>query len=196
MHITYLNFASNKNMKNPDAYFKSTDLPHTIYEELARGPGETVSIVQRATYNSINKLEKVAYYFVKDEFDAKLRWWQEPVTVLEHLSGLKPDIIHIHGLNLPLQIRWLRREIGDKIKIVGEHTGETIWAYRNLWLQQFGLRVLDGFLFKNMEDAQYWIKTSVILEKQPVVEIALSTRNPETTAKSLLKFYNKLLAIK
>ena len=41
MHITYLNLASNKNMKNPDAYFKSTDLPHTIYEELAKGPGET-----------------------------------------------------------------------------------------------------------------------------------------------------------
>ena len=195
MHIAYLNLASIKNVQNPDAYFSSTDIPHNIYKELSKEPVEMISIVQRATFNATNKLEKVGYYIVRDEFEVTLRWWQEPVTVIEQLSELKPDIIHVYGLNLPLQFRWLRREVGDRIKIVAEYTGETIWANRNLWLQQFGLRVVDGFIFKNMEDAHPWTKTSVILERQPVVEIALSSKNPEATVKSLMKFYNKLLTI-
>ena len=121
-----------------------------------------------------------------------LRWWQEPVEVFEHISEMQPDIIQVRGLDLPLQFRWLRRVVGNKIKIIGEHTGETIWASRNLWLQQFGLRVVDSFIFKNMKDVIAWTKASVILDKQPITEIKFSTKNPEAGAKSLLKFYNTL----
>jgi len=196
MHIAYLNLASNKNLQNPDAYFNSTDLPRPIYEKLAKESVRMISIVQRTTFNATNKLEKVDYYFIRDEFEAKLRWWQEPVTIIEQLAALKPDIIQVQGLNLPLQFRWLRREIGDKIKIVGEHTGEKIWANRNLWLQQFGLRVVDGFIFKNMKDAQPWTKASVILEKQLISEISFGSKDTEITTKSLLTFYNQLLTTK
>lgn len=196
MNIAYLNYASYRNLKNPDVYFKSTDLPHMIYKELAQNLKENISIVQRASFNAIKKSENVEYYFIKDEFEPTLLWWQEPITVFEQMSELNPDIIHVHGLNLPLQFRWLRREARDKTKIVGEHTGDTFWANRNLWLQQFGLRVVDGFIFKDMKDAHSWTKASVILEKQPIVEIALSTKNSKATTKSLLKFYNELLTTK
>ncbi len=196
MHIAYLNLIPDTNLDDPEAYFNSSHLPHKLYEELLNGLPEAISVVQRATFDKTEILEKVSYYFVSDEFAPLLRWWQEPIPMFELLSEIQPDIIQVSGLNLPLQFRWLRRMVGDKIKIVGEHTGESIWASRNLWLQQFGLRVVDGFIFKNMKDAQSWTKASVILEKQIISEISLSAKNPEATAKSLIKFYNELLTTK
>lgn len=196
MHIVYLNLISDTHLDNSDTFLKFSNLPQPLFEKLTKGFPEVISVVQRATFNEMTKSEEVNYYFVKDEFESSLLWWQEPVSVIEQISELKADIIHVHGLNLPLQFRWLRREVGDKIKIVGEHTGESFWANRNLWLQQFGLRVVDGFIFEDMEVAHSWTKASVILEKQPVANISLSNKNPKTAAKSLHIFYSELLTTK
>jgi hypothetical protein len=192
MHIVYLNLYSDKNFNDPESFFTASYLPHQTFLKLSMAHTHSISVVQRATFNAKRTLEKVDYYFINDEFDLILRWWQEPVKVFEHISEMQPDIIQVRGLDLPLQFRWLRREVGTKIKIAGEHTGETIWANRNLWLQQFGLRVVDGFIFKNMKDAFAWTKSSVILDKQPITEIKFSTKHPEAAANSLLKFYNTL----
>jgi len=196
MHIAYLNFDADKDFKDPDSYINSSLYPCKIYEELVKESTDAISVVQRATFNSSTMVNRITYYFVRDEFESSLRWWQEPVPVFEQLSEIQPDIIQVAGLNSPLQFRWLRRIVGDNVMIIGEHTGETIWASRNLWLQQFGLRVVNGFIFRNIKDAQEWTKSSVILEKQPISEISISIKNPATTAKSLLKFYNKLLTTK
>ena len=192
MHVAFLNLLSDINSPDPDSFISSSDLPQALYAELAKGLPEQISVVQRATFTATIMLEEVAYYFVKDEFESSLLWWQEPVTIFEQLLDIQPDIIQISGLNLPLQFRWLRRIIGEKIKIIGENKGEPIWASRNLWLQQFGLRVADGFIFKNINDASSWTKASVILEKQPIADFSLSSENPEADAKLLIKFYQNL----
>ena len=196
MYVVYLNLMSDNTSQNPDTFFKSSPLPHTLFKELTKELPEAISVVQRAIFEATTNWENVDYHFIKDEFAPSLRWWQEPVTVLERLSKFQPDIIQVRGLDLPLQFRWMRRAVGDKIKIIGEHTGETIWANRNLWLQQFGLRVVDGFIFDRLKDAREWTKTSVILENQPIVEIPLRTKDSSVTAKLLLNFYDELLTTK
>jgi hypothetical protein len=196
MHVVYLNLLSDETSQNPDIFFNSSPIPHTLYNELTKGIPEVVTVVQRAIFNATIILENVSYHFVKDEFEPSLRWWQEPVTVLERLSEVQSDIIQVRGLDLPLQFRWMRRVVGDKIKIIGEHTGETIWANRNLWLQQFGLRVVDGFVFNRLKDAREWIKASVILENQPISEIPFHSKDPRIAAKLLLNFYDELITTK
>ena len=193
MHIVYLYLSSEDVSIDPENKFKSSYPLHLLYSKSSRTRPQSVSIVQRATFNSTRTMENVGYYFINDDLDPKLRWWQKPVQVFKLISQLKPNIIQIHGLDLPIQFRWLRREIGDNIKLVGEHTGEKIWAKRKLWLQQFGLRVADGFIFKDMKDAIPWTKASVILNKQPIVEIPIAGEDVESTADSLLRFYNNLL---
>lgn len=192
MNIVYLSFLLDKNPREVEAFSKSSSLPHPLLAELSKNSKDNIHVVQRATFKSTKKVKNIEYHFIKDEFEPKLLWWQEPVAVIEHISAIKPDLIIVHGLNLPLQFRWLRRQVGDRVKIIGEHTGETIWANRNLWLQQFGLRVVDGFIFKTINDSFEWTKASVILERQPIAEISLFSKNPEATSKSLLKFYNDL----
>lgn len=196
MKIAYLKLLPDGNFKDPEAYIESMYLPDKLLQELRTTHLLTINVVQRITFNSTKNVNNISYYFVTDEFAPLLRWWQEPVPVLQLLSKIEPDIIHVSGLNLPLQFRWLRRIIGDGIIIIGEHTGESIWANRNLWLQQFGLRVVDGFIFNNMKDAHPWTKASVILEKQPIAEIATSSKDITETAKLLMNFYTELRTTK
>jgi len=193
MHFIYLNLISDINSHDPETLIKSSHLPHPLFIELSKNPKISLRIVQRATFNASKNFENVTYNFLKDEFDPTLLWWQEPITVIEHISKLKPDVILVRGLNLPLQFRWLRREVGKKIIIIGEHTGEPFWASRNLWLQQFGLRVVDGFIFQDLKKAHSWTKASVILDKQPIVKLLLSSKDTKATRKSLINFYETLL---
>ena len=192
MHFIYLNFISDKNSHDPESFIKSSPLPHPLFIELSKNHRYSLRIVQRAIFNAKKIYENVAYNFLKDEFDPSLRWWQDPVAVIKHVSKLKPDVVLVRGLNLPLQYRWLRREVGEKIKIIGEHTDEKIWANRNLWLQQFGLRVVDGFIFKDLKTARSWTKASVILDKQPIAEIALSSKDTKTTSQAVINFCEEL----
>lgn len=196
MHILYLCLKPEPEYRDPDTYINSSQLPSGLFGNLTKDHSATVSVVLRAPHNKSLRIDNIDYTFIKDEFEPVLRWWQEPEQVFQHIHNLNPDFIILKGLNLPLQFRWLRRIVGDKTVIVGEHTGETIWANRNLWLQQFGLRVVDGFIFKKISDSHSWTKASVILETQPITKIDLNAKKHQNTAKSILNFYNQLLTTK
>jgi hypothetical protein len=196
MHIAFLNLVPKPDLKDPESYINSSLLPYKLLQDIKTTYSMNISVVQRATFNTSDTLSDISYHFITDEFEPALRWWQEPESIFQLLADMDPDIIHISGLNLPLQFRWLRRIIGDNIKLIGEHTGESFWAQRNLWIQQFGLRVVDGFIFRKIKDAQAWTKASVILERQPVAEIDLFSKNPQEAVKSMVKFYNEILSTK
>jgi hypothetical protein len=196
MHFVYLSLIPEFDFHDSESYIKSSPLSQKLSENLRAEDVETVSVIQRSSFKRKSSVNNIDYYFIPDEFEPTLRWWQEPEEVFQFLSKINPNIIVVRGLDLPLQFRWLRRITGEKIIILGEHTGETIWANRNLWLQQFGLRVVDGFIFKNLKKSYPWTKASVILKKQPVLEIDLHSNDPEKTAKSIVEFYNLLLTTK
>ena len=192
MHVAYLNFIPDSDSSEVESYLKESHLPLNLYQDIRNTYSIDLSIIQRALFSTSTIVDDISYYFISDEFKSELRWWQEPESTLQAVAKSNPDIIHVIGLDLPLQFRWLRRIIGEKVIIIGEHTGKTFWAQRNLWLQQFGLRVVDGFIFKNISDAQAWIKASVILERQPFITIPSLNKNIKDSAKSLIKFYNEL----
>jgi len=196
MVVAYLYLHSQKSLHNSKAYFESDREQHILYTHIKQGGISSISVVQRAAFDETITHKDIDYYFVTDEFQPLLRWWQEPVASIEFLAELKPQIIHVYGLDLPLNFRWLRRMVGKDTIIIGQHMGEDIWANRNLWLQQFGLRPVDGFIFNHKEEERLWRKASVILSKQPIFEIARSPRNVEIKANQLITIYNDLLARK
>ena len=195
MNLVYLNMLIESEFKDMESYTHSSQLPQTVLGKLQDSHSFNISVVQRATFNKNIELDGVSFNFIKDEFPGNLRWWQEPESIIQSIADIETDIIYVRGLNLPLQFRWLRRIVGGDIVIIGEHTGEDFWAQRNLWLQQFGLRVVDGFIFQNLDVAKLWKKTSLVLENQPVIEITSFSENPENTAEMLVKFFNQLVKI-
>ncbi len=166
MHVVIVNFVYNSN-----------DRLNEIYSEVQKAINGKISFVQRSDRDYKQNSISIDTYFVKDEFKQNLRWWQNPDRVNELIASLNPDIVHILGLNLPLHFRWLKHHISDTTILLAEHTGEKIWLQKNLWLQQFGLRVVDGFIFQSQEDVKPWKKCAAILERQPVFQIASSFKN-------------------
>lgn len=189
MHLCFLHLNYDQSLKTPGAYWNEPGDHLRLYSEIHKVLGYQISVVHRACFTKMLTEENVSYLFITDEHPPSLGWWQEPATSLEKLAKLKPDIVQIVGLNLPLQFRWLRRVIGEEIKIIGQHTGEVFWANRNIWLQQFGLRVADAFFFAQKRDYDNWLKASVVLSRQKHIILDLNPGNLSQLSDSLDGFY-------
>jgi hypothetical protein len=170
MHIVFVHF-----------HFLIHNQRNNIYNNIIDN-NIKVSIIQRSNNNFTDGNK----YYVKDEFEQELRWWQNPELLNEHISQLKPDLVYIYGLNLPLHFRWLRHYLATNTIIIAQYCGEDIWIQKNLWLQQFGLRVVNGFVFATKKDANSWRKCAAILDSQPVFEL-------KEFKNEITDIYNRLL---
>ena len=192
MKIAYLYFSYDPEIRHHEDYLNSDPRPHLVHKQLKQDSDLDITVVQRSAFESTHVVDGVKYYFITDEFSNILRWWQEPKSSIAVIKKLNLDILQVAGLNLPLQFRWLRRQIGHNITIIGQHTGETIWANRKIWLQQFGLRVVDGFIFANESDKYSWIKAAVILPRQTIYIIPYQHNDLRKTVRALLKIYSTM----
>jgi hypothetical protein len=179
-------------ISQPADYLKKHAKQHRDLIQIQVTTQNSIHVVQRAKFKETFTEDDINYYFVPDESKSSLRWWQEPVNALELLASIEADVININGLNLPLCFRWLRRMVGENIKIIGTHTGEDIWAQRNLWIQQFGLRTADGFIFQKKTHAESWIRCAVILPRQPIFLLE-SYGSEESVSERLIQIYTTLI---
>ena len=192
MHVIFLHYHYNPKIKSPEEYFEYNKDKIEFYSHLKQSGIDKISIIQRASFSNKTVLSDINFYFIKDEFDPELRWCDKPLKVHTTAAAVEPDMIHVYGLDLPIHYRWLRKTIGEKIILYGQHTGEKKWLQRILWLQQFGLRVVDGFIFKNDKDAKPWLKAAVILPNQPICLVPGIDKNRKKAAEQLVKIYKEL----
>jgi len=193
MKLAFLYLDQPSNINSSSEYLKFYHDRHNHYVHLNKNDDFSIVITHRTSFQETITQDHISYYFIRDEFDSSLRWWQEPVSLFEPLAKINPDIIQIAGLSLPLNFRWLRRIVGDEIKIIGSHTGEEIWAQRNLWLQQFGLRVVDGFIFQKKSDIEPWLRTSVILPRQSIFIMNAYGSDDQSDNEKLTHIYQEML---
>lgn len=192
MNIVFLYLNYESTILNHEDFLSSNPNLHSMHTLLRQQSDFDINIIQRSAFESTPIVDGVQYFFIVDEFSNKLRWWQEPKSSFEVIKKLKPNITYVTGLNLPLQFRWLRRQIGDDITIIGQHTGERIWANRKIWLQQFGLRVVDGFIFSSETDKNHWTRTSVIIPRQCTYLIPSLESDIQKTVQSLLAIFSMM----
>jgi hypothetical protein len=193
MHVVYIQYHYDTATRTPEDYLEKNKEKVQFYIDIHQAGIERVSIIQRAPFSQKIVLNEMHYYFIKDEYGAILRWYEKPVKVHTTATAIEPDIIHVYGLNLPIHYRWLRKSIGRNIFLLGQHCGEKIWLQRILWLQQFGLRVVDEFIFQNEDDLKHYLKAAVILPKQALYKIADLDQYTKKSAARLVKIYQELV---
>jgi len=132
---------------------------------------ESLNIVCRAGFNADHQHKNANIYLRQDDLPPVLGWHQRPDLIFDLLHELDSDIIHAFSLGLPLHFRWLRKLLGPDVYLIAHHTGERHWIQMKLWMQQFGLRVVNGFVFHHREDAQPWLKSAIILPAQTVISL-------------------------
>ena len=173
MHIVFVHF-----------HFLVNNQFCEIYNNNFDNSSIKISIIQRSNKN----FTEGNMYYIKDEFNHELGWWQNPEIMNEYIAKLNPDMVYIFGLNLPLHFRWLKHHISSHTIVIAQHCGEEFWIQKNLWLQQFGLRVVNGFVFISQKDAILWKRCAAILDSQPVFEL-------HEFKNEVINIYNRLLDI-
>ena len=192
MHLVFIQYHYDATIKTPEEYFSRDNDKVQFYRLLHQAGMERVSIIRRAPFSQKIVTGEINYYFIKDEYRPNLRWFDKPVKVHTTAAGIEPDLVHVYGLNLPIHFRWLRKSAGRDVVLLGQHTGERIWLQRILWLQQFGLRGADGFIFENGKQAEPYLKAAVILPRQSLYKIPGINKYTQKSANRLVKIYNEV----
>jgi hypothetical protein len=193
MKIVIINYLKeNGVVENDSPLVKKVNwLSQLLRTEIIDNP--EIYIIQRSSEDNRNKEDDIIKYFVKDGFGSYLRWCDNPEELHQLIAEINPDVVHMFDLGLPMQFRWLKNHLNNGTKLIGHHMGERIWVQLRLFLQQFGLRAADAFIFDDMEYAKPYLKASVILPHQPVFEIANGKTPQKSSAQKLTDCYSYIL---
>lgn len=135
-----------------------------------RWPGDNeVLYISRAPNSFVQKKNGIEFHTVADRLPPVLLWWQRAAVFDNYIAKLKPQLVHIVGLKLPLHFRFLKRKLPAGVKLYGEFHNDKLWNQKMLWLQMRGLRVADGFIYPDRPSAEPWLKCAAVLEKQEMV---------------------------
>lgn len=153
MHVLLVNYAYAP-APSPEALL---DRFRTLtgWAEGLQGAGARVSVLQRFTVDGTVVRHGIAYRTVGDRLRPHPALWQLPGRLHRVARSLAPDLIHVNGLLFPLQLRALARAVPGAA-LVAQHHAESPFGGWLGWLQRWGLRAADGFLFVTEEQARAW----------------------------------------
>jgi hypothetical protein len=173
---------------NPQQFREANHTRIHALQQMAIPVDTEIELVSRAGFDGKDLSGGIQYHFINDYLAPRLRWWEEPEKLFQATALLRPNLVHIIGLEGPLDPRRLRRYLNPECIIVAEHHGEEQWIQRHLWLQQFGLRAADAFVFGDESAISHWKKSALVLERQPV--LLLNPVQPDDHAGLLKEFYS------
>jgi glycosyltransferase involved in cell wall biosynthesis len=82
-----------------------------------------------------------------------------------------PVVIHFNGLLFPLQVGVLSRLLPPGYPLVVQHHAERPWPARSHFLQRWGLKKADAFLFAARTLADIWLEAGLITPDQSLYEV-------------------------
>lgn len=141
--------------------------------------GASVTVFQRYHRDGVVQRKGVCYRFVADRCPPRLRRWHVPLRLdaavreacRRAVAAGRPTVVHLGGLVFPLQTRHLRRAIPSVCPLAVQHHAELPGAGIRGYLQAWGLRHADGFLFTNAELASSWVDRRMIRSPDRVYEV-------------------------
>ncbi|MCY2988525.1 MAG: glycosyltransferase family 4 protein [Planctomycetota bacterium] len=141
--------------------------------------GAQVTVFQRYDRDAEVWRKGVCYRLCTDGHPPKLRSWQVPRRlhgmVREHCRGRlaagSPTVVHLGGLVYPVQTRHLSAVLPSACALAVQHHAELPRAGLRGYLQAWGLRRVDGFLFTCRELAANWIDRRIIRSQELVYEV-------------------------
>lgn len=131
----------------------------TGWAEALQVHGICSMVITRFMKNSYYTQNQVSYFFIKDRFGGRLRFWQLPLHLLRQVKALRPDVVHVHSLTLSLQtvlLRWLLP--AQTAIVVQHHGGRSPGTFKRMlhnWLNQ----AADAFFFTTARQGADWFGT-------------------------------------
>lgn len=134
-----------------------------------------VTVLQVAREDAIVRWNGILCEFVAERpFRIGGRSVLIPRRLARRAAALNPDVVHFHGMSLPIQLRWLQRAIRGVPLIVQAHS-DAIPAWWKVPLHRWGLNTIDGVTFTARTMANRFQEIGLIRPDVRVFEVVESS---------------------
>lgn len=188
VNIVQINYAFDASLDDPGALLARYSTLTGWSEALAAAGAGRVTVVQRFHRNARVSQNGIEYTFFSDGAKGRARPWRCPSGLRRALLDASADIVHVNGLNFPVQTWRLRRMLPPSTAIVlQDHGGirfrDGRWPHRFTLpklVRRRAMKAADGFLFVAPEHADPWQRIRCIVSSQKVYQVleASTTMKP------------------
>jgi len=188
VNIVQINYAFDSSVVDPaDLLARYSTLTEWSEALAAAGAGH-VTVVQRFHRDARVSRNGIDYAFFRDRAEGRASLWKSSRALRGALLDAHPDIVHLNGLNFPIQTWRLRRILPASTAMVLQDHGGI--RFRNgRWPHRFtvpqvvrrrAMRAADGFLFVAEQHADPWQRMGCIASSQQVYQVleASTTMKP------------------
>jgi glycosyltransferase involved in cell wall biosynthesis len=178
MRIVVVNFAYDERLRNPEELL---DRYHSLTgwcEALAAAGPARLSVVQRFRADATRVHNGIEYHFYDDRLLKRARLPLRTSPCHRLVRDAAADIVHVNGLDSPLETALLRRALPvDAALVVQDHASGDPRALGSIShrarrsVRRRLMQSIDGFLFTAAAQAESWQRAGLISSSQPVYEV-------------------------
>jgi len=162
LRVVHVSFHLDVEQRDGAALLRAWPTLPAVASAVARA-GVDVTVVQTAHKSETIQRDGVGFHFVEGAH----RDWAR---VFERVASLEPDVVHVHGLNVPRAMRPLSRAVPGVPVLVQDHGGPVPAGWRRIaW--GWAHRTLSAATFTASEQATPWKRAGVLRADLPVFEV-------------------------
>jgi len=149
----------------PESWFKRTEVYSGILQCMAKE--NTVINLKQINYEGELAYKGIRYIF----FNFGKEPTRFPWKLNRFIKSLKPDVVLVQGLHVPLQVIQLRLILGGKIKIIAQNHAEKPMTDFKKYLQRLASRCIDAYLFASRDMGIDWVKRGNLINAGKIHEV-------------------------
>jgi len=175
MNIAQVNYAYADDVADPEALLERYQTLTGWSDALAAHPAARVAVVQRFRRDARLVRKDVQYIFCGGA--SRSRMW--PRRLHRAVAELAPDVVHVNGLDFPVQTWLLRRELPRRAAIVvqdhasgdpGTRAASRLRRVRRM-ARRRAMRAADAFFFTAAAQGDVWRMAGFIAPWQRVYQV-------------------------
>lgn len=171
LHVVQLGLFNDPQRRRPAELLEAWPTLPDVAEAAARAAGLRVSVVQACAYAERLERAGVGYHFLPlDEATPAARH----TVLIELLRSLRPDVLHVHGLDFPRPVLSLAAALPWVPLVLQDHASRPPRLWRRA-LQRRAFARVAGVAFCTAEQARPFREAGVLAAHTPVYAIPEST---------------------
>jgi len=165
MKYVSVTYYSSMNFDSPEAWFQRTEAYAGILQCLSKD--NHVINIKRINYEGNVAHKGIDYRFLNiGKKDTRF-----PLKLNRYIKDLRPDIVLVQGLHVPMQTILLRLALGKKAKIIAQNHAERPFRGLKKYIQRWADRCINAYLFASDELGAEWVVNGNISSARKIHEV-------------------------
>jgi len=141
MKVLFVSYHHVPGFNDPDAWLKRIGAFVEILDELSAF--HEVYCIHRINYSGSVENRGTRHIFLSKQ-----------TSVNKYVKQLKPDVVIVQGLLTPLQLIFLRMQLGKKVRIIAQHHAEKPFGRIKGFISRIADRLTDAYFFATLTMAK------------------------------------------